>query len=100
MENENIKWVDFYDQAPENARFILRRQELDKWILQEYKNGTQFNLKEFPDHCNNGHEFDFILAVCLKIIGDNSTLWVEKPAWMYTDEEFASFLKNFEDIYE
>lgn len=98
--NEKIKFVGFYDEAPADARFILRRILPGNWILQEYCDNTQFNLIEFPLKYDNINGFNFILTECIKLIGDDSTLWVEKPSWMCTEEEFISLVKKFEEIYE
>lgn len=77
-------YVNSYLDAPETARYILRKQE-NCWILEEYKNGSNLVLKEFP--VNIGHDkepFDSALAECAKIIG-RSKLYVEKPVYRRTD---------------
>ena len=77
-------YVNSYLDAPKTARYILRKQE-NCWILEEYRNGSNMVLKEFP--ANIGHDkepFASALAECAKIVG-HSILYVEEPVYRRTD---------------
>ena len=77
-------YVNSYLDAPKTARYILRKQE-NCWILEEYKNGSNMVLKEFP--ANIGHDkepFDSALAECAKIVC-HSIQYVEEPVYRRTD---------------
>ncbi len=97
-----IRFVDSYEDAPDNARYILRYQIDGSWLLQEYQDEVQSDLGEFRDVVHE--KFHTILEECLKLMDTNFTLWVEKPAWMYANAEFDNMMNDLaasiNEIYE
>ena len=63
-----IQFVDYYCEAPQNARFILRSLSDDSWVLQEYQQNTQRDLAYFPSSSCYKENFSEILETCRKIV--------------------------------
>jgi len=76
-----IQFVDYYCEAPQNARFILRSLSDDSWVLQEYQQNTQRDLAYFPSSSCYKENFVKILETCRKIVKSARVIWVERPLW-------------------
>ena len=94
----NMTYVDQYTDAPENARYILRKMYDDSWRLEHYsKDGESvLDYKEFPN-TSWVDEFHKMLQKCRHLAGPSATLWVERPTSLMEsfDSELDKLYKEF-----
>ena len=92
-------FFDHYRDLPDDAEYVLRELSDCSVVLEEHPKGYKYQLllKTFPVGAFSDDKFDDTLKACRKII-NNSTLYVQKPIFMYSEEEFESlFFKSTND---
>ena len=96
-----IRYIDYYDDAPASARYILR-QITGSVIFERYFKQSSEILLEFPlNSIENKKELCSTLTKCREIISpDRSMIWVEKPIWMIPDfEDNLDLYELYDDGY-
>ena len=91
MKNK-VVFINDSEEAPINATFLLRSLQDGTVVLEKYPNYNKVVLKEFPVTALASQEdFKVTLKKVRKIIG-HSTLYVQKPGWMYIEKEFEMII--------
>lgn len=102
----NVTFVDSYENAPVNARYILRKMYDSSWRLERYsKDGENVQtVKEFSS-AFWAEEFHDMLKQSRRLAGPRSILWVERPNVLMEsfnpelDELYKEFIHNDIDDY-
>lgn len=92
----NMTYVDQYTDAPENARYILRKMYDESWRLEHYSKDGEYSsiVKEFPN-TSWVKEFHQMLQKCRHLAGPSTTLWVERPTIL-----MESFNPELDELYK
>lgn len=78
---KNVNFVNYYYEAPKNARYILRVYD-DEWILEKYSKDNNYVISSISFMINVLFVEDFhkLLMHCRQdLVPKSETLWVEKP---------------------
>ena len=79
----SIRYIDTYLDAPQNAKYILRKLTDGSVRLQFYTKRWANTLADFSPEAYREENFHQTLSMCREVVGDNSTIYVEKPSFMY-----------------
>ena len=79
-----IRYINDFVEAPKSAEYIIRIMYESSRIYFEMYQGNYCNLiKEFNiADMYEKKDFQNILRECRKLMGNNKTIWCEKPGYM------------------
>lgn len=87
-----IKWIDYYWEVPQNAEYLVR-EDSHFTVRLELLRGLKSSvvLKLFDAGSLEKDIFESTLTECRKIIGNEKTMWVEKPIWKWIKDNRSFF---------
>lgn len=95
MEKNYVRYILRYDYAPATAEYIFRKCG-GSGLLQHYIYNHAGKIIDVNDlytcvyEGNNQEEFRAMLAEARKHMPERKMMYVEKPGFMYTDEELSA----------
>lgn len=95
MKKNPIRYIMRYDYAPATAEYVFRKCG-GSGLLQHYVYNHTGNIIDVKDlytcvyEDNDAEEFRAMLAEARKHMPERKMMYVEKPGFMYTDEELSA----------